>query len=546
MSNQELNSLDDFRGFVSSTITPWSREQRIALAAAMAERWLPVYESFSEQEGWGDPSTLQRAVQSVWNCALGRTLTPKDHKLHKKRVEENMPHMDDFDAEEALATSCIIDYALDCCLSADNTGEVIMAMVSGFEGVAPGIYTDAGELSPDVWNSPEVLDLIKKQLTPLMDNAPTVDEQELDAFRQELMSLPAVTDEGVGPLPWDVWHSPEVHDQMEKSVQLVKGMSNIAPMIAEQMQALQQKLGPPETNTEASRDAWQLPHVQNELEKQLKLLKLIGDMAQIDQHQIDALRQQLTSPELLASPTLRPTCSAALTNEGIFQRYRDEADGFLTNKQMWIDAMDIFGNTEGMAIPYFRAWAFRYSRRKRAIEERPMIDVIAHTALLKRYSTHDAAVQGDAGWSKDAHSCIEQGYQMDFEFDFDVHSPDKPHSYGPSLRRLYIERRLAGDSDKDVWERILDWACHRPPAWEDEDRRKKQGHAYATPELGERLTRNMSWRATDNVDQPWATEDAGETWRIRLNDFPDDLMYTLIINERIIGSFHDWPECWHR
>jgi hypothetical protein len=25
---------------------------------------------------------------------------------------------------------------------------------------------------------------------------------------------------------------------------------------------------------------------------------------------------------------------------------------------------------------------------------------------------------------------------------------------------------------------------------------------------------------------------------------PDDLMYTLIINDAIIGKFHDWPEAW--
>ena len=47
MAKQELNSLADFERFVSNTIKPWSREQRIALVAGMADRWLPVYESFS-------------------------------------------------------------------------------------------------------------------------------------------------------------------------------------------------------------------------------------------------------------------------------------------------------------------------------------------------------------------------------------------------------------------------------------------------------------------------------------------------------------------
>ena len=31
-----------------------------------------------------------------------------------------------------------------------------------------------------------------------------------------------------------------------------------------------------------------------------------------------------------------------------------------------------------------------------------------------------------------------------------------------------------------------------------------------------------------------------------MNDFPDELMYSLIIDSENAGDFHDWPETWQR
>ncbi len=547
MPNQEFNSLDDFELFASSTISPWSREQHIALAAAMAERWLPVYESFSEQEEWGDPATLQRAVQSVWNCVLGHKLTLKEHGIHKKRVDENTPHLDDFDCEETIATSAMIDYALNCCVSADNTNDAVMAMICGFEAVAPGIYTDEGDLPPDA--GLQVKDMLKNEVKPLVDNAPAIDEQEIHALGQQFSSLRAWTPDGIGPIPADVWESPEVHDHLESILKLQKAMPDIDPMLAQKVDAIRQEYSSPESKAQAEqaeRNLWQLSQVQDELKKQFKLLKLIGDMDRINEQQIKALRQKLVSADLVGTVAPRPEPSRGMTNEAIFDQYRHWIEIDLRNRSDWENYLRALGDNTGAVITSMLSeWASRYARRKEAIKNSPMIDIDAHRLLLARNFKRDEAVLGDPSWDEDTSFWINTCYGNP-AIGFDVNSPEQPHSYGPSLRRLWIEASLTANSDKDRWNSIVQWAHRRPSAWEEEDRRKKKKLAYASSGLGEHLTRNLDWRATNDVDHPWATEVAGETWRVRLNDFPDEVMYTLIINDAVIGSFHDWPGCWHR
>lgn len=473
MSNRELDSLDNFERFVRSTIIAWSPEQRTALAVSMAERWLPVYEAFSEENQWGDPPTIEHAVQSVWKCVLGDKLTPKDRQRHQEQVDENMPDLEDFDGEEAVATCAMTGWALNCCGKPDNTHETVMAMVCGFEAVAHNIYQDTH------WS-------------------------EIEGRVQTIFEIPDETMESI-------------RSRMVSTRDLQK----------------------------RNQDVWNSPRVQDELDKQMKLLKLIGDMAQIDKPHIKVLREKLVSPELVGTLAPRRKPSRGLTNENIFEQYRRTIESDLKGKWHFEDNLHALGdNTGAILSEYLGEYMSRYVRRKDVIEQSPIVDVVGHRALLARYSGYDAAVQGDPEWDQDTRFWIEMIYKNP-HIGLDVNSPEKPHCYGPSWRRLWIEARLRGDSDKDILKGLLEWARHQPRAWEEEDQRKKNGLAYA-PELGERLTRKLSWRATDDVDHPWTTQVAGETCRVRLNDFPDDLMYTLIIDDAVIGKFHDWPESWQR
>ncbi|MEW5977619.1 MAG: hypothetical protein AB1898_17635 [Acidobacteriota bacterium] len=68
MPDPELKSIDDYEVFLTERITPWSPPQRVALAAAIAEHWLPAYESFSAEEEWGDPAGLSQPGGRLGAC----------------------------------------------------------------------------------------------------------------------------------------------------------------------------------------------------------------------------------------------------------------------------------------------------------------------------------------------------------------------------------------------------------------------------------------------------------------------------------------------
>jgi len=114
MHIEELKSIDDYESFINETIASWSPAQRVALAAAMAERWLPIYASFSSTYEWGDPASLHHCLDTIWNHLRGHVIAPMELARLAAQVYDSTPHMDDFDAYEALAACTILDDALEC------------------------------------------------------------------------------------------------------------------------------------------------------------------------------------------------------------------------------------------------------------------------------------------------------------------------------------------------------------------------------------------------------------------------------------------------
>jgi len=51
------------------------------------------------------------------------------------------------------------------------------------------------------------------------------------------------------------------------------------------------------------------------------------------------------------------------------------------------------------------------------------------------------------------------------------------------------------------------------------------------------------WREVEDCPGVWAT---GEGWQVRLNEFPDEVAYTLSVRGVAVLEFDDWPERWLR
>jgi hypothetical protein len=64
--------------------------------------------------------------------------------------------------------------------------------------------------------------------------------------------------------------------------------------------------------------------------------------------------------------------------------------------------------------------------------------------------------------------------------------------------------------------------------------------------LDDCLNTDVRWLKTNDPTELWSAQAGAETWTIRVNDFPEEHLYTLLVNDREIGSFDEWPRQWLR
>jgi hypothetical protein len=56
----------------------------------------------------------------------------------------------------------------------------------------------------------------------------------------------------------------------------------------------------------------------------------------------------------------------------------------------------------------------------------------------------------------------------------------------------------------------------------------------------------ITWEKTESAEFPYRTFVDGQMWQIKINDFPEEPLYTLIIQGNEIVEFDDWSSFWKK
>jgi hypothetical protein len=64
--------------------------------------------------------------------------------------------------------------------------------------------------------------------------------------------------------------------------------------------------------------------------------------------------------------------------------------------------------------------------------------------------------------------------------------------------------------------------------------------------LEEITGRPIDWELSDDAEHPYVATLDDVDYVVRINDFPEESLYTLLCEERELGDFDDWPLSWVR
>jgi hypothetical protein len=56
----------------------------------------------------------------------------------------------------------------------------------------------------------------------------------------------------------------------------------------------------------------------------------------------------------------------------------------------------------------------------------------------------------------------------------------------------------------------------------------------------------LQWRKTSDAEYPFIANDKKYSYRIRVNDFPEEPLFSLLKEDTPLCSFNSWPDHWEK
>ena len=72
----------------------------------------------------------------------------------------------------------------------------------------------------------------------------------------------------------------------------------------------------------------------------------------------------------------------------------------------------------------------------------------------------------------------------------------------------------------------------------------KMPEAKPALDLNECLATPVAWSKTADPLNPFEATVGADSWVVRLNDFPPERLFTLIVNGAPVDDFNNWPDAW--
>jgi hypothetical protein len=121
----------------------------------------------------------------------------------------------------------------------------------------------------------------------------------------------------------------------------------------------------------------------------------------------------------------------------------------------------------------------------------------------------------------------------------------------PTIEWIMSQVGRTGGDEIAQYENVLQWVL-RPERYvnkrvDEYGRPLEVKRIHEQPTLKDGLLRTKaSWQPTKQPDWPLEARIEEKLWRLRVNEFPEDHLYTLWIDREEIGSFDNWPRAWQR